>query len=166
MRFGNEGAKPLVFPPQGSQPRSARITAPLHGATPPGGLRARQCASARRARREARVPAGQFKNAAPPGARSAGRSASFSNSRSTLNCSRSSPGWAGTTGPVREADRAGRPQGQPLQNTDLLAITLLLMRLPSMTSMAISWWSMIPIQQRQMHDLIGRHETRCGLKPP
>ena len=27
-------------------------------------------------------------------------------------CSRSSPEWAGTTGPVRAADRAGRPQGQ------------------------------------------------------
>jgi len=30
-----------------------------------------------------------------------------------FTCSRSLPGWAGTTGPVRAADRAGRPPGQP-----------------------------------------------------
>ena len=50
-------------------------TAPLHGVTPPDGLRADLWASGRPARKEARVRAGQLKNAAPLGARSAGQSA-------------------------------------------------------------------------------------------
>ena len=62
------------------QPPSAAArqkTAPLHGAKQPDGVRAQLCASAHPARREARVPAGQLKNTAPSGARSAGQSASI-----------------------------------------------------------------------------------------
>ena len=59
-------------------PQRGTTTAPLRGATPPDGVRAQLCASAHRARREARVPAGQLKNAAP--SRSAvGKSATLKN---------------------------------------------------------------------------------------
>lgn len=34
-------------------------------------------------------------------------------------CSRSSPGWAGTTGPVRAANRAGRPKGSAVMLTGI-----------------------------------------------
>lgn len=61
----------LPQPPRGTR------TAPLHGATPPDGVRAGLCASAHPVRREARVPAGQHKEAAPSGAQSAGKSASL-----------------------------------------------------------------------------------------
>ncbi len=84
FRFGNERATPSVFllnnateavslPPL----RCGTRTAPLHGATQTDALRAGLWASGRPARREARVPAGQRKNAAPSGAQSAGQSATF-----------------------------------------------------------------------------------------
>ena len=78
-----------------------------------------QRASELSVKREARVPAGYLKDAAPLGARSAGEIASSINSRSTSNCSQSSNEWAGTTGPVRTIDRAGRRQGQPTSNKRL-----------------------------------------------
>ena len=89
-----------------SSPRSGRTrTAPLHGATPPDGVRAQLCASAHPARREARVPAGQNKNAAPSRS-AAGKSA-------TLKTPAPLPALpivtrrAKTTGLVRAANRAG-----------------------------------------------------------
>ena len=54
-------------------------TAPLHGVTPPHGLRPDLWASGRPARKEARVLAGQRINAAPLGAQSAGKSATIAN---------------------------------------------------------------------------------------
>ena len=44
---------------------AAQATAPLHGATQTDGVRALLCVSAHPARREARAPAGQLKEAAP-----------------------------------------------------------------------------------------------------
>ena len=56
----------MAFPPIRKRSRSgshnrnaAQATAPLHGATPTNGVRAQLCASAHRARRDARAPAGQ-----------------------------------------------------------------------------------------------------------
>ena len=66
--FGNERAKPLAFPRKDRVSDPKQTTAPLHGAKPPDVLRAGQWASGRPAMREARVPAGQHKNAAPSGA--------------------------------------------------------------------------------------------------
>lgn len=73
----------------------------------PDALRAGLWASGRPASREARVPAGQFKNAAPLGAQSAGQSATLENPAhfSTLPIV---TGTAKTTGLVCEANRAGR----------------------------------------------------------
>jgi len=86
---------------------------------------------ARPARREARAPAGQHKNVAPLGARSTGQSASLrspaqSVAPSSLR-SRSSPEWAGTTGPVRAANRAGCLKGsaeplRPVKSRELRSI--------------------------------------------
>ncbi len=53
-----------------------KTLAPLHGATQADALRAGLWASGRPTSSDTRVPAGQFKNAAPSGARSAGQSAS------------------------------------------------------------------------------------------
>jgi hypothetical protein len=92
-----------------------RTTRPLR-AKRSAASRSERASVARPARREARAPAGQHKNAAPLGAHSAGLSASLDHpAQLTVAllpiCSRSSPEWAGTTGPVRAADRAGCPQG-------------------------------------------------------
>ena len=71
--------------------------------------------SGRPARREARVPAGQLKNTAPLGARSAGQSATLENPAHFLTLPIVTR-RAKTTGLVRAANRAGRPKGsgQPL----------------------------------------------------
>ena len=67
---------------RGSTRGPAKQRYPCNGAKPPVALRARKCASGRAAMREARVPVGQHRNAAPSGARSAGQSASARCSRS------------------------------------------------------------------------------------
>jgi hypothetical protein len=84
--------------------------APLHGATLTDGVRGQLSASAHPARRAARVPAGQPKNASPSGARSAGQSASLETPAhfATLPIVTRR---AKTTGLVRAAHRAGRPKG-------------------------------------------------------
>ena len=134
--LGNERAKPLAFLPNRNSAvrRSKRrasgspTTVPSHGATPTGDVSAsrahdkavapkvqRRCRSesasgAHPARREARAPAGQLKNTAPSGARSAGQSAT-TDLPAHQPCSRSSPERDETSGSVRVADRAGRPLG-------------------------------------------------------
>ena len=56
------------------------------------------------------MPAGQLKNAAPLGARSVGQSATSENP-AHLSALLIATGTAKTTGLVRAAHRAGRPQG-------------------------------------------------------
>ena len=80
--LGNERAKPLAFPPIRKRSRSgspgrtaAQRRHPCMARRQPDALRADLWASGRPASREARVPAGQHKNAAPLGAQSAGQSA-------------------------------------------------------------------------------------------
>ena len=93
---------------EGISPRSGRTgTAPLHGATPPDGVRAQLCASAHPARREARVPAGQLKNAAPSGARSAGQSATLENPAHLERAARSALAPVIVTGRPRRQGRLG-----------------------------------------------------------
>jgi hypothetical protein len=125
--FGNERAKLLAFPLKQrnsagqalTETRSgSQGTVPSHGATQTGDVpaqaegatrllseaqrrrRSERASGAHPTRREARAPAGQRKDAAPTGARSAGQSASLSLPVRPPR-SRSSPEWAGTTGPVR-----------------------------------------------------------------
>ena len=61
----------------------------------------------RAARREARVPAGQFKNAAPSGARSAGQSASSKNPAHSQRAARAALAPAIATGRPRRRRRLG-----------------------------------------------------------
>ena len=91
---------------------AATITAPLHGATQRGGVRAQPCASAHRARREARMPAGQLKDSAPSRS-AAGKSATLKTPAhypTLLIVTRR----AKTTGLVRAAHRAGCRQAAPI----------------------------------------------------
>ena len=123
---------------EGSSPRSGRTrTAPLHGAPPTGGVAASRamtrlsrhrrsaasrsaCASAARTtRREARVPAGQDKKAAPSRARSAGQSASAKNP-APLPSLPIVTRRAKTTGLVRIANRAGCPKGSGKRHSEHL----------------------------------------------
>ena len=116
---GNGGDQP---PP----PQCGKETAPLHGATQPSGVAGSEAGTrllsrrgsaaspresatvARPARREARVPAGQLKNAAPSrSALSAGKSATLENP-AHFPALLIVTGTAKTMGLVRAANRAGR----------------------------------------------------------
>ena len=84
FRFGKREGKALGVPANqtnGADQAPAAATRHNNGTlatarSQPDGVRAQLCASAHPAMREARAPAGQHKNAAPSGARSAGQSAS------------------------------------------------------------------------------------------
>ncbi len=110
---------------------------PCNGAPPTGGVAASramtrlsrhrrsaasrcECASdARTTRREARVPAGQYKKAAPSGARSAGQSAS-SESPAHFPTLPIVTRRAKTTGLVRAANRAGCRKAAPNRTSVML----------------------------------------------
>jgi hypothetical protein len=80
--------------------RSSEQRHPCNGAKPPDAPRARKCSSGHPAMREARVPAGQHGKLRT--LRSAQRGTECDRKAFPLNfqCSRSLPGWAGTTVPV------------------------------------------------------------------
>ena len=83
--FGNERAKPLVFPP-GIARRSRQNRHPCNGAKPTEVLRARSVRQRTSGNERGKSACGSAKKAAPSGAHSAGQSASSGNSRSTVNC--------------------------------------------------------------------------------
>ena len=86
LRFREREGEALGVPAQGSQPRSAQTTAPLHGAKLPDALRARSVRQRASGNERGKSACGSAKKAAPSGAHSAGQSASSGNSRSTVNC--------------------------------------------------------------------------------
>jgi hypothetical protein len=108
--LGNERAKPLAFPPRIAQ-RSSRQRDPCNGAKPPDALRARKCASGRRAMREARVPAGQNRKHRTLRSAQRGTECVRNTSRSTSPAPDRHPIGTGLQARSALADRAWSPVG-------------------------------------------------------